>query len=221
MNKLCGVIRTLEETAVGSIRANAFQFAEFAGAPPDQKLAIARLRARPGGGFDPYAALRHAITQLHRDGFPADVLRAKLRTTNVRNVDLVYSFDKYLSWLGSRPFKWLENESPRAWSSPNVTVPITADVTLSLRGKTYVIKPYFKVNALDSRTADNVLHMLGTAYAAEAAAGARLLVLDIGRELPFFNPHTVSAASIVFLEAEAASFEFMVRGLQAQAKRIA
>jgi len=105
-------------------------------------------------GKDPYKSLREGIVSMHKHGHDLLFLDQVLfRTKDARRLALFEErIATYKKWVGRKRHAWHEPHSA-IYAGHGIDVRINPELGLVWRGKTYIIKLYFKREKLDLQAA--------------------------------------------------------------------
>ena len=130
-------------------------------------------------GKDPYKSLREGIISVHKHGRGLEFLDQVLfRNKDTRRWALFEErVAAYKKWVGRKQHLWLEPQAA-IYAGHGIDVRINPELGLVWRGKTYIIKLYFKREKLDLQAARLIGAMMKEALG-EQHPDAVFAVLDV------------------------------------------
>ncbi|MEP6653198.1 MAG: hypothetical protein ABJA82_07550 [Myxococcales bacterium] len=191
-------------------------FVDFVMKSGTPKLTVVR-KFKERDDYDPqtdfYKKIRQGIVRLHREGKPKtelDSLIAGLSDEKKQNAypEIVSGYKKF---LGSKKVKWFE--PPQGdWTAGGLKVSVNPELGLEINGQPFVLKLYFKDEALQKKRAEIVAHMMNVVLGPMSPSAAAFVVLDVRRGKSVQPPVPV-AGHDALLAGEAASFATMFANL--------
>jgi hypothetical protein len=160
--------------------------------------------------YDPqtdfYKKVRQGIVRLHREGKPKTVLDSLIAGLSDEKKQNAYPeiVSGYKKFLGTKKLKWFE--PPQSdWVAGGLTVSVNPELGLEINGQPFVLKLYFKEEALQKKRAEIIAHMMDVTLRPASPSAAAFVVLDVRRGKPVQPPVPVVGHNAL-LAGEAASF---------------
>jgi hypothetical protein len=184
------------------------------GTPKLTKVRYLKQRPAYNPAFDYWKQMREGIQEMHRSG---NATRAELNAivegldNNKKVGRYRAAVNGYAKFLGRRRITWFEPPASD-WVQQSLTVRVNPELGLKIGDDPYLVKLYFKDEALTSARVTIVLDMMSLVLSSKSPPGTRMAVLDVsnGRLLCDTNG---SADTVVLLQGEAAAFVEMWKRL--------
>ena len=174
------------------------------GTPKATKVAQVKKRPEYDPRADFYKRAREVIVQTHRGGKSKAELASALSQLSdpkkrVNYPDLVKGYNK---WWGRKALHWFEPPSG-VFAAHGVEVSINPELGLDVNGTKFIIKLYFKGEALSKYRVDIATFLMEAQLRTAAPAGATMSVLDV-RNSKLLSARSLTAALRAALNAELA-----------------
>jgi hypothetical protein len=174
------------------------------GTPKATKVAQVKNRPKYEPAADFYKPIRDFLIELHRNNQAKSNLKSVLpsitdqkKRTNYPGIILGYS-----KWWGTKVLDWFEPPSD-FFSAHGIEVAVNPELGLTINGKRYLIKLYFKSDPLSKTRVDIVTHLMEVALRPHCTEGEVMAVLDT-RKAKLICPTVPIAHLYAALNAELA-----------------
>lgn len=166
-------------------------FVDFVIATGTSRVKLVRkAKAQYGTPYDPgrdhWGALRRAIADTHKRGFPAEALDRVVSDQKRQSKRASYerTVDAYKKWAAGKALDWI-GQQKGTWTFGRLAVTVNPELGVRLGSTGFNVKLYFKAEELSRRRVETILHLMAIATQVTGANRTPAL-MDVprGRFLP-------------------------------------
>jgi len=156
--------------------------------------------------FDFWKPLREKIIEIHKERKNKNLLDEVLNDLTDKNKINLYPnlISQYKSFIGRKKIEWIEPPF-EDWIMSDLRIRINPEIGLFINDKPYIIKLYFKSEALSKAKVDLILLMMNENLKKGEYVDANFAVLDINKKKLYENC-PLDKVHLSLLEGEALSF---------------
>lgn len=176
------------------------------GTPKATKVRQVKLRPDYEPAHDFYKPLRELLIETHKDGGSKKDIEKIFRDISDRKKLAAYPqiIDGYKKWWGRNSFQWIEPLRGN-YRVNGIEIIINPELGLKIKSEDYVIKLYFKEDALSKFKSDIITSLMTMKLRSAANQNLKMSVLDIRNSKLFTYSGTSSLKPMI--DAELAYIE--------------